>query len=266
MYLWTEDWLTWNCTVGKSRNEQWDMNWLSYTIRGVKDCVKHPGISYWAWAVKDIGNNSLHTKHAKDTLRDSFSLSFQPCLYDFIITIMAMSKNQLWRGCTAQSTLQRQKKGEFLLHWSCSNSSKRGRQSAATWEVGTQLGEQNVFCAFSSFLSNDFFFFLTTSCDSNLNLCWEQVLGHTVPLKKQQIKPTRQPGSQASLSCRETLHGSISGSSLLPSFTQTPPRAQKILQLLPLDAVWRFPCAFRCQDHFGKLHTWANTWSSWLKI
>lgn len=109
-----------------------------------------------------------------------------------------------------------------------------------------------------------FFFSLTTSCDSNLNLCWEQVLGHTVPLKKQQIKPTRQPGSQVSLSCRETLCGSISGSSLLPSFTQTPPRAQKILELLPLDAVWRFPCAFECQDHFGKLHTWANTWNSWL--
>lgn len=83
---------------------------------------------------------------------------FLPTLpsYDFIITILAMSKDQLRRGCTAQSTPQRQNKGELLLHWACSNSSKWGWQSA-TWEVGTQLGEQNVFCAFWSFLSNDFF-------------------------------------------------------------------------------------------------------------
>lgn len=149
------------CTCGRRtgwpRAVLWDMNWLSYTFRGVKDCVKHPGMPYWAWAVKDIGNNSLHAKHAKDSLRGSFSLSFQPCLYAFIIIIMAMSKTQLWSGWTAQSTLQRQKKGEFLLHWSCSNCSKWGWQSAATWGVGTRLGEQNVFCAFSSFLSNDFF-------------------------------------------------------------------------------------------------------------
>lgn len=52
-------------------------------------------------AVKDIGNNNPQAKHAKGSSRDSFSLSFQCCcLYDFIITIMTTSKNQLRRGCT----------------------------------------------------------------------------------------------------------------------------------------------------------------------
>lgn len=96
--------------LGKGRNEQWDMNWLSSTITVVKDCVNYPGISYWARAVRDIANNSLHAKHVKDPLRDSLSLSFQPSVWFYR---HHNGKNQLQRGCTAQSTLQRQNKSSY---------------------------------------------------------------------------------------------------------------------------------------------------------
>lgn len=29
--------------------------------------MMYTGMSYWAWAVRDTGNNSLHAKHAKDS-------------------------------------------------------------------------------------------------------------------------------------------------------------------------------------------------------
>lgn len=88
---------------------------------------------------------------------------------------------------------------EFLFHrtW---NFSKRCWPSAARWDIETVGGHLNICSTFSSCVPSDFSS-LTTSCESNPNLYTEKdYRTHRSLKQKQQIKPTRQPGSQASSS------------------------------------------------------------------
>lgn len=192
---------------------------------------------------------------------------FLPTLpsYDFIITILAMSKDQLRRGCTAQSTLQKQNKGEFLLHWACSNSSKWGLTKCNVRGGNTAGGAKCLLCFliipikwFFSPLNHILWLksqsLLRASSRTHRSLKKATNQTHKTTWKPSFLELQRNPAwiHLWQLTAAK-LHTDSSSCSESPAASAS-------------DAIWWFSCVFRCQDHFGKLHTWANTWSSWLKI
>lgn len=137
--------------------------------------------------------------HAEHSLRDTLP-PFLPALHLYhFISVVTLTTNRTRSGGVAQGTArspnrrvltpQNLKVQQNML---TKYSKVRHRNS------GRQL---SIFSTFSSCVPSDFFSSLTTSCDSIPNLYREQVYRTRSSLKqKQQIKPTRQPGCQASLS------------------------------------------------------------------